>query len=297
MKNRPRQERIINVHKGSKSKRLSPTLFISRHSKPTTCRVFATFRLNNHAISGIFRTFEQGITSQQHHYRTQQRFYKQHHPGMIIDAICLIIGLYGFWVGYSKGIIQTVLTAASYLLGAMAAAKFSPTVADMLTSFFHAPATVMLPAGFLLTFILTLILFRMLANGLEGMLEAVNINFINQVMGGFISMLFFIFIFSTLVVFADSATMIDDDTKETSLTYKMLTPMPDAVWKLTKNVWPVFTEFYHHTLEAFDQINTKVERHEDDTFFDVEEDETDEEAPEDEEYETDERASDRPWRY
>lgn len=215
---------------------------------------------------------------------------------MIIDAICLIIGMYGFWVGYSRGIIKTVLTAASYLLGAMAAAKFSPTVSDMLTSFFHAPATVMLPAGFLLTFILTLILFRMLANGLEGMLEAVNINFINQVMGGFISMLFFIFIFSALVVFANSATMIDSSTKKTSLTYNMLEPMPDAVWKLTKNVWPVFTEFYYHTLKAFDQINTQVERREDDTFFDVEDDERDKNS-EDEEYDNGKRASDRPWRY
>jgi membrane protein required for colicin V production len=215
---------------------------------------------------------------------------------MIIDAICLIIGLYGFWVGYSRGIIETVLTAASYLLGAMAAAKFSPTVSDMLTGFFHAPASVMLPAGFLLTFILTLILFRMLANGLEGMLEAVNINFINQVMGGFISMLFFLFIFSALVAFANGAKMIDEDTKAQSLTYRMLEPMPDAVWKLTKNVWPVFTEFYYHTLETFDQINTSVERQEDDTFFDIEEDE-EENPSEEEEYESDERASDRPWRY
>lgn len=212
---------------------------------------------------------------------------------MIIDVICLILGLYGFWVGYSRGIIKTVLTAASYLLGAMAAAKFSPTVSDILTDFFQAPSSVMLPAGFLLTFILTLILFRMLANGLEGMLEAVNINFINQVMGGFISMLFFVFIFSTLVAFANGATMIDEDTKETSLTYSMLEPMPDAVWKITKNVWPVFTEFYHHTLEAFDQVNTKVERQDEDQFFDVEEDESDEELEED----NTDRGSDRPWRY
>ncbi|MEL7424456.1 MAG: CvpA family protein, partial [Bacteroidota bacterium] len=109
---------------------------------------------------------------------------------MIIDFLCLIVGLYGFWVGYSRGIVKTVLTTVSFLIGFMAAAKFSPTVSTMLQEWIEAPGTIMLPAAFLLTFILTLVLFRMLANGLEGMLEAVNINFINQIAGGGISMFF-----------------------------------------------------------------------------------------------------------
>ncbi|MEZ4985467.1 MAG: CvpA family protein [Saprospiraceae bacterium] len=192
---------------------------------------------------------------------------------MIIDVICLVLGVYGFWVGYSKGIISTVLTTASYLLGAMAAAKFSPTVSVMLQDFFDAPGAIMLAAGFVLTFILTLILFRMLANGLEGMLEAVDINFVNQVLGGGVSMLFFVFIFSVLVVFADNSRMIDDDTKETSLTFNVLQPMPSLAWEAGKNVWPVFQEFYHHTMDMMDQINTQVERQENDQFFDIEEDE------------------------
>lgn len=192
---------------------------------------------------------------------------------MIIDFLCAIVALYGFWVGYSRGIIKTVLTTISFLFGFMAAAKFSPTVSVMLQEWIDAPGTIMLPAAFLLTFILTLVLFRMLANGLEGMMEAVNINFINQIAGGGISMFFFVFLYSVLVSFADSSRMIDPDTKEESFTYEILEPVPDYAWALGKSVWPVFQEFYQYALDVMDQIDTQVQRQENDSFFDIDEDE------------------------
>ncbi|MGH1434376.1 MAG: CvpA family protein [Lewinella sp.] len=194
---------------------------------------------------------------------------------MIIDVICAVIALYGFWVGYSRGIIKTVLTTISFLFGFMAAAKFSPTVSTMLQEWIDGPGTIMLPAAFLLTFILTLVMFRMLANGLENMLEAVNINFINQIMGGGISMFFFVFLYSVLVSFADNSRMIDPDTKEDSITYTMLQPIPEYAWSAGQRVWPVFQEFYQHALDVMDQIDSSVERQENDKFFDIEEDEND----------------------
>ncbi len=194
---------------------------------------------------------------------------------MIIDVICLVVALYGFWVGYSRGIIKTVLTLVSVLFGFMAAAKFSPTVSTMLQEWFDASGTIMLPAAFVLTFILTLALFRLMANALENVLEAVNINFINQILGGGISMLFFAFLYSVLVSFADNSRMIEEDTKYTSVTYKFLEPLPASAWKAGQAVWPVFQEFYQQALDIMDQIDSQVERQEEDSFFDIEEDDDD----------------------
>jgi len=192
---------------------------------------------------------------------------------MIIDAICLVVALYGFWVGYSRGIIKTVLTAVSILFGFMAAAKFSPTVSTMLLEWFpDASGALTLPAAFVLTFIATLALFRLIANGLENVLEAVNINFINQILGGGISMLFFVFLYSLLVSFASNSRMINDETKEKSITYRILEPMPSKAWESAQSVWPVFQEFYQQALDIMDQIDSQVERQEEDSFFDIEED-------------------------
>lgn len=192
---------------------------------------------------------------------------------MIIDVIFAVLALYGFWVGYSRGIIKTVLTTVSFLFGFMAAAKFSPTVSSMLQDWIDGPGTIMLPAAFILTFILTLVLFRMIANGLEGMLEAVNINFINQMMGGAIAMFFFIFLYSVLVSFANNSRMIEEATKEESMTYSLMEPIPDYAWEAGQRVWPVFQEFYQHALDVMDQIDNSVERNQNDRFFDIEEEE------------------------
>lgn len=191
---------------------------------------------------------------------------------MIIDAVCLVLALYGFWVGYSRGIIKTVLTALSVLFGFMAAARFSPTVSTMLQDYFDGNKSLMFLVAVVLTFMLTLILFRMLANGLENMLEAVNINFINQFMGGVISMMFFIFLYSAMVKFADNSRLIEPETKEQSITYTILEPLPEVAWDLGQNVWPIFQEFWQYALDVMDQIDNQVERHEDDKFFEVEED-------------------------
>ncbi|RME99620.1 MAG: CvpA family protein [Bacteroidetes bacterium] len=195
---------------------------------------------------------------------------------MIIDGVCLVLALYGFWVGYSRGIIKTVLTFLSFLFGLMAAAKFSPTVSTMLQEYFpDTSSALMFFVALILTFMATLFLFRMLANGLENMLEAVNINFINQFMGGVVGMLFFVFIYSALVSFADNSRLIDDHTKKDSLTYPMLEPLPELAWSLGKTIWPTIQEFWEYALDVMDQIDSQVERHEDDKFFDLDEEQDD----------------------
>ena len=120
---------------------------------------------------------------------------------MIIDVVCLIFAGYGFWVGYSKGIISTVLNLSSYFFGILAAMKFGPVMGDMIAGAMPgAGSSVSFLAGVVITFIIVLILFRLLARGLTGALESVNINFINQILGGVLSAIFFSLIFSACVI-------------------------------------------------------------------------------------------------
>lgn len=132
---------------------------------------------------------------------------------MIIDFLCVIVGLYGFWVGYFCGIIKMVLMIIFFLFGFMVVVKFSFIVFMMLQDMIEVFGIIMLLVVFLFMFILILVLFWMLVNGLEGMLEVVNVNFINQIVGGGILMFFFVFLYSVLVFFVDNFCMIDFDIK------------------------------------------------------------------------------------
>lgn len=196
---------------------------------------------------------------------------------MIIDLFCLIVAAYGFWVGYSRGIISTILNVLSILFGIMAAAKFSPAMTDLLTSLFSTSESshgFMLLAGVIITFVLTLVVFRMVARGLEEGLESVNINFINQVLGGAVMALIFVFLYSLLILFASRSRLLEEDTKEQSSTFAILEKYPQAAWGVGKRVWPIFVEFYEHSLDIMDKIDDTVEKEESNDFFDIPDDES-----------------------
>ncbi|MCP9236895.1 CvpA family protein [Lewinella sp. JB7] len=191
---------------------------------------------------------------------------------MVIDIVCLIFLAYGFWVGYSRGIISTVLSLVSYVFGVLAAMKFGPIAGDMIFNAF--PSVTSAGAfliGVVLLFFLTLILFRILARGLTGFMESVNINFINQVLGGILSGLFFTFIFSGLVYFGDRSKIITDEVKADSITYPVLIQLPDIVIERGKALFPIFYDFYEQAVNAMDRLKDNVERGESDSIFDLEE--------------------------
>ena len=191
---------------------------------------------------------------------------------MVIDIICLVFLAYGFWVGYSRGIISTVLSLVSYVFGILAAMKFGPIAAEMIFNAF--PAVTSAGAfllGVVLLFFLTLVLFRILARGLTGALESVNINFINQILGGVLSGLFFTFIFSGLVYFGDRSRIISDEVRADSITYPALSRMPDLVIDNARSIFPIFYDFYDQAVDAMDRLRDNVDRSESDSIFDLEE--------------------------
>jgi membrane protein required for colicin V production len=195
---------------------------------------------------------------------------------MVIDIVCLIVALYGLWVGYSRGIIKTVAMVLSILLGVVAAAKFGPAMTEILRGFFPSGGALLLLLGTLLTFLLTIAIIRFIAGAFENMLETININFINQALGGLASAVFFVFIYSVLLSFASRSGMIEEETKEQSMTYELLEPFPDKVWQAGKKAWPIFEEFYDYTLKIMDQFKDDVERSESDRVFNIDDEENDE---------------------
>ena len=119
---------------------------------------------------------------------------------MVIDIIFFISAAYGFYVGYSKGIIKTVFSTLSIVLGLMAAMKFSPYMTSFLEDTFSR-SPLMFIAGFVLTFVGVMLLVRLLAKTIEGIFKTIKINVINKIAGGIFMSGFFILLFSILVWF------------------------------------------------------------------------------------------------
>lgn len=189
---------------------------------------------------------------------------------MVIDLIFLIFAGYGFYLGFSKGIISTVFTVLSYAIGLMAAFKFAPSMTTFLENTFHTDNPLMFIAGFLLSFVLTMVLVRMLAKGIEGVLQTANINFINQAAGGVLLASIMIVVFSMVLWFGEKSHIVDEDTKEQSITYPILKNFPERVWTIAKVLQPVFEDFWDASVDFMDKLEKNLEKTESTNIYDKE---------------------------
>lgn len=192
---------------------------------------------------------------------------------MVIDILFLIAAFYGFYIGYSRGIIKTFFNVVSLVFGLIIAFRFGPQATELLESAFGTDNPLMFIAGFLLAFVATMVVIRTIANFMEKALESANINFINQVIGGFFSAVIMVLLYSILLWFGDKSSVIKDDAKQESRTYAYLEHFPEQVWEWGGMLKPVFEDFWDHSIEFMDKMEKmSVERDESEpTFYDYEE--------------------------
>ena len=197
---------------------------------------------------------------------------------MAIDLIFVVLAAWGFYLGFSRGIIKTIFTILSVVFGLMMAFRFGPTVTGTLESLFS-ENPLMFIAGFLLTFVGTMFIIRFLASSLEGVLESANINFINQIIGGFFVSALIVLVFSMILWFGDKSHLVGESTKEESVTYSYLEKYPQKVWALSAKAKPIFEDFWDHSIEFMDDLEKmSVERRESDPeFYDIPENDQDRE--------------------
>jgi len=190
---------------------------------------------------------------------------------MAIDIICFLVFSYGAYVGYTRGIINTFFSLVSWLFGLMAAFKFAPGATRLLEDTFNSENPLMFLAGFVLAFMVTMMILRLIGKGLEGILKTVNINIINRVVGSGVLAGIMVLVYSVILWFGDSSNIINEEAKYTSRTYPYLKEFPGQVRVAFDAVQPTFEEFWDESVEFMDKIQEMgVDRSESDpNIFDI----------------------------
>ena len=195
---------------------------------------------------------------------------------MTLDIIFGVMAMLGFYMGYSRGIISTVFTVISYTVGIIAAIRIAPAFTRFLTDIVKSDNEVLMYiAGIILSFVIIMLILRLVSNGLEGILKSANINIINQMAGGALLCAVSIFLYSSMLWFADRSHLIDATTKSESVTYPYTKQFPNQVKGITQRLKPMFIEFWNETLDVLDKVEDMgVERTESDpTIYDIDEEE------------------------
>lgn len=197
---------------------------------------------------------------------------------MVIDFLFAAFAIYGFYIGYSRGIIKSIVSILSIGVGVIAALRFSPIATDMLKETFDSNSPLMFIAGLILTFLLTMTILRVLGKGLEGILKTANINFINQLLGGAFMAGALTFLYSSALWFvvqvmrtSESASGISE-----SQTYPFLKEYPGKVTRSFTILKPILQDFWDYTMDMMDQVDQMAEPAEEDTqIYDLPEEEYD----------------------
>ena len=175
---------------------------------------------------------------------------------MIIDVVFAIVLLYGFYLGFSQGIINTLFAVLSIIIGLLAAFKLAPATSNFLETLFKSSNPLMFLGGFIITFIVTMFLIRTVARALEGLFRAARINFINQLVGGVVLSGVLILMLSMLIWFGDQATLVDKATKQESMTYPYLEQYPQQVKGLGRVLRPTFEEFWVQSVDMLNKLES-----------------------------------------
>ena len=173
---------------------------------------------------------------------------------MTIDVLFLAAAAYGFYLGFKDGIINSVFSVLSVVIALMAAFKFSPYMTRALEQGFDMYNPLMLVVGFIVTFFITMWLLRMIGHTISGVLEVVQLDLPNQIIGGFVLAVFFSFLYSVLIWFADGARMLEEQTKTTSMSYQYLEPLRRSTFSLIGSAKPIVQDFFGETDKVMNQI-------------------------------------------
>lgn len=145
---------------------------------------------------------------------------------MIVDLLFLAIAAYGYYVGYNRGIIKTVFSIISIVVGLLMALRFTSFVHGLIQSLFNTNNLLTFLCSLLLTFFAVMLVIRLGARFIERGLEAIKLNILNKVLGGFLIAAFFLLIFSTVLWFIDRAGVVREETKQHSITMPYLLAFP-----------------------------------------------------------------------
>ena len=177
---------------------------------------------------------------------------------MILDILVAVIIGFGFYIGYSRGIIKTLFDVLSLVIGILAAINLTFIIVDLLNKLVTINEKLAFIIGFVITFLLVMALIRFIGRKLESMFKAANINFINKICGGILQSAVFVVLLGLAIGFLSDLKIMNEQAKAESATYPFLEPIPGQVKPVFTKLVPYFKELGSKASETMQKIGDKV---------------------------------------
>ena len=173
---------------------------------------------------------------------------------MAIDIVFLTVFAYGFWVGYSRGIIGTVFNFAAYIFGFVLAFKITPTTTNILEALLHSDNPSMFIAAFIVNLVFIMFVLRQAARGMESAFRAFYLGVINQTLGGVLMAGIGIVIYSVLIWFLVQVRFLNDLTLSESRSYPFLKDLPGKAKDVALRTKPFAEDVWGSSMNWMDRL-------------------------------------------
>ena len=176
---------------------------------------------------------------------------------MLIDFIAIALIVLSIIKGFQKGFIIAIFSLLAFVVGLAAALKLSAVVAEYLGSHTNISQRWLPILAFAGVFLLVILLVRLGAKALEGIIQVAMLGWLNKLAGIVFYLLLYLFIFSIILFYATQLHLIKPQTIQTSTTYPVIYPIAPIVMDGFGDVLPLFKNIFAQLENFFDNFSKK----------------------------------------
>lgn len=171
---------------------------------------------------------------------------------MLIDIIAFALLLLALFKGLRKGLIVALASFLGYFIGLAAALKLSVVMAEYIGSNVTVSQRWLPFIAFLLVFLIVVLLVRLGAKFLQGIIQTMLLGWANRLGGVVFYVLIYFFIYSILLFYATQLNLIKPATIQSSATYNWIEPYAPKLISWLGAVLPFFKNIFGELLRFFD---------------------------------------------
>ena len=159
---------------------------------------------------------------------------------MYLDIVISLLLIFGFYYGFSKGIIKPVITLSSIVFALLIANITMPFGKAFLQQWFDLNPNWLPLLSFVALFVLSILLIRGLGALLEAFIKLIYLNIINRCVGGLTFSLVFLMLISVFIKAGNYFNLFTYELKEESILFEYV----EAVFPWVYKHYPLIKEYF-----------------------------------------------------
>ncbi|MEO6914694.1 MAG: CvpA family protein [Chitinophagaceae bacterium] len=173
---------------------------------------------------------------------------------MLIDLTVLLVLIFAVFKGLRQGLIVAVFSLAGLLIGLAAALKLSALTAAYLSGTLNVGVKWLPVLSFLLVFIASVMLVRLIATALQKTVELAMLGWANRIGGMVAYGIIYLLILSVTFFYLEKIQLISDTAIAESKTYPLIRPLAPRAIGLLGSILPFLKDIFAQLSAFFETV-------------------------------------------